>query len=143
MEPLTIAAGLFIYGLYKATEKIWEKGLDAAWTPVDEALKTRFTRWAGRGQEAERRAAFEKAAAIARANTLRTAADPQQAGRILDALNGERDKKGAEALALSPLSFPISSPTCARRCWIRNPTTTWCSGRCCVHCARSWPNCAP
>ena len=43
MELLT---GVFIVALYKATEKIWEKGFDAAWTPVDEALKTRFSRWA-------------------------------------------------------------------------------------------------
>jgi hypothetical protein len=35
MEILT---GLFIVGLYKATEKIWEKGFDAAWEPVGLAL---------------------------------------------------------------------------------------------------------
>jgi tetratricopeptide (TPR) repeat protein len=96
MEPVT---ALFILGLYKATEKIWEKAFDAAWGPVDEALKARFTRWAGKGKEAERKSAFEKAAAVARANTLRTAADPQQAKRILDALGGERDRRGAQALA--------------------------------------------
>ena len=28
MEPLT---SLFILGLYRETEKIWEKGFDAAW----------------------------------------------------------------------------------------------------------------
>jgi tetratricopeptide (TPR) repeat protein/energy-coupling factor transporter ATP-binding protein EcfA2 len=96
MEVLT---GLFIVGLYKATEKIWEKGFDAAWEPVGEALKGRFTRWAGRDKETERQAAFARAAKVARANTLRHAADPQQAEKILDALNGERDKRGAEALA--------------------------------------------
>jgi len=96
MEVLT---GLLIVGLYKATEKIWEKGFDAAWEPVGEALKGRFTRWAGRDKETERQAAFARAAGIARANTLRYAADPQQAEKILDALNGERDKRGAEALA--------------------------------------------
>lgn len=42
MEPVT---ALFIFSLYKATEKIWEKAFDAAWGPVDEALKARFTRW--------------------------------------------------------------------------------------------------
>jgi len=96
MEVLT---GLFIVGLYKATEKIWEKGFDAAWTPVGEALKERFTRWAGRDKETERQATFARAAKVAHANTLRYAADPQQAQKILDALNGERDKRGAEALA--------------------------------------------
>ena len=46
MEILT---GLFIVGLYKATEKIWEKGFDAAWEPVGLALKERFTRWRWHG----------------------------------------------------------------------------------------------
>jgi len=96
MELIT---GLFILGLYKATEKIWGKGFDAAWGPVDEALKARFAHWAGKGKEAERRAAFAKAAEIARANTLHVAADPQQVEKILSTLNGEQDKKGAKALA--------------------------------------------
>jgi hypothetical protein len=96
MEILT---GLFILGLYKATEEIGEKGFDAAWEPVGEALKEHFTRWAGRDKETERQAAFARAAEVARANTLRYAADPQQAEKILDALNGERDRRGAEALA--------------------------------------------
>jgi len=96
MELLT---GLFILGLYKATEKIWDKGFDAAWGPVDEALKGRFAHWAGKGKEAERRAAFAKAAEIARANTLRAATDPQQVEKILSTLNGGQDKKGAKALA--------------------------------------------
>jgi len=108
MELIT---GLFILGLYKATERIWDKGFDAAWTPVDEALKARFTRWAGKGKETERKAAFEKAAKIARANTLRTAADPQQAERILGALDGERDKKGAKALAEEGAKLMLFSVT--------------------------------
>jgi len=106
MELIT---GLFIFGLYKATERIWKKGFDAAWEPVDEALKARFTRWAGKGKEAERRAAFETAARIARANTLRTAADPQQAERILGALDGERDRRGAEALAEEAVKLMLFS----------------------------------
>jgi len=108
MELIT---GLFIFGLYKATEKIWDKGFDAAWEPVDEALKARFAHWAGKGKEAERRAAFAKAAEIARANTLRAAADPQQAQKILDALNGGRDKKGAKALAEEGAKLMLFSAT--------------------------------
>ena len=36
---MEIVTGLFIVGLYKATEKIWEKEFDAAWTLVSEALE--------------------------------------------------------------------------------------------------------
>ena len=108
MEILT---GLFIVGLYKATEKIWEKGFDAAWEPVGEALKERFTRWAGRDRETRRQAAFARATEVARANTLRYAADPQQAEKILDALNGERDKRGAEALAEEAAKLMLFSAT--------------------------------
>jgi len=96
MEPIT---GLFIFGLYKATEKIWDKAFDAAWEPVDEALKKRFARWAGTDKESQRQAAFEKAAEIACANTLRIAADPPQVQQILDALNSGRDRRNAEAMA--------------------------------------------
>jgi hypothetical protein len=108
MEILT---GLFIVGLYKATEKIWEKGFDAAWTPVGEALKERFTRWAGRDKETERQAAFARATKVAHANTLRYAADPQQAEQILDALNGERDKRGTEAMAEEAAKLMLFSAT--------------------------------
>jgi hypothetical protein len=61
-----ILTGLFIVGLYKATGKIWEKGFDGIWEPVGEALKGRFTRWAGRDKESRRRTAFLEAAARAR-----------------------------------------------------------------------------
>lgn len=81
MDPLS---GLFVLALYKATEKIWEKGFDAAWAPVDERLKQRFSRWAGKGQERARRAAFDEAARAAHDLTLRQAADPRQAAQILD-----------------------------------------------------------
>ena len=43
MEILT---GLFIVGLYKATEKIWEKGFDAAWEPVGLARGEKVDDWA-------------------------------------------------------------------------------------------------
>ena len=72
---MEIMAGLFTYGLYKAMEKIWEKGFEAAWTPVGEALKNRFTHLAGKDQESQRRAAFEKAAKAARTLTLQKARD--------------------------------------------------------------------
>ncbi|HDQ71370.1 MAG TPA: tetratricopeptide repeat protein [Chloroflexi bacterium] len=94
-----LATAIFLFALYKGTETFWEKGFEAAWDPVDNALKKRFARWAGTDQETQRRAAFTKAAAIARSNTLRTAPDPQQAEYILDALDSGRDQRNAEALA--------------------------------------------
>jgi len=96
MEILT---GLFIIGLYKATEKIWEKGFDAAWEPVGEALKERFTRWAGRDKEGQRRAAFVEAAHRARRLTMEQARDRETTQAILKALDAERNKEAAEALA--------------------------------------------
>lgn len=96
MEILT---GLFIVGLYKATEKIWEKGFDAAWEPVGLALKERFTRWAGRDKESQRRAAFVEAAARARRLTVNQARDRETTQAILEALDAERNKDTAEALA--------------------------------------------
>jgi hypothetical protein len=48
MEPFT---SLFVMALYKATEKIWEKGFDATWALLDETLKTHFARWPGKGEE--------------------------------------------------------------------------------------------
>jgi hypothetical protein len=80
---------LFFFALYKATETFWEKGFDATWLPVDEALEKRFKRWAGKGKKPKRQTTFAKAAEVARTNTLRYAAAPQQAERILDALNSE------------------------------------------------------
>jgi len=100
MESLT---GLFIFGLcsglYEATERIWEKSLDATWPLADAALKARFTRWTGQDKEAERQGAFAEADEIARANTLRQIEDPAMVKRIFEALNGERDPEGVEALA--------------------------------------------
>jgi hypothetical protein len=106
-----LVTGLFIVGLYKATEKIWEKGFDAAWAPVDEALKKRFARWAGRDKEGQRQAAFSRAAGVARANTLRYAADPDAAARILDVLDSERDPEGAKALAGEAAKLMLFSAT--------------------------------
>jgi len=108
---MELTTALFIFALFKATETFWEKGFDAAWEPVDEALKKRFKHWAGKGKEAERQAAFAQAADVARANTLRYAAEPQQTERILDALNGERDRRGAEALAEEAAKLMLFSAT--------------------------------
>jgi len=99
IPAVAFAGGIFVVALYKTTEIIWCKAFDAAWTPVDEALKERFGRWAGTDKESQRRAAFEQAAARAYELTTRQAADPQAAERVLGALNSERDQRGAEALA--------------------------------------------
>ncbi|MDH4136309.1 MAG: hypothetical protein OEW09_06265 [Anaerolineae bacterium] len=96
MEILT---GLFIIGLYKATEKIWEKGFDAAWEPVGEALKERFTRWAGRDKESQRWAAFVEAADRARRLTVEQARGRETTQAILEALDAKRNKDEAQATA--------------------------------------------
>jgi hypothetical protein len=100
---MDLLTGLFALALYKATETVWtkvlDKGFDAAWAPVDESLKARFTRWAGKGQKRERRAAFAEAVKAARELTLRQAADRQQAERILELLDGKLDRRVADAFA--------------------------------------------
>ena len=68
MDP--ILTGVFVVALYKATELLWEKGFDAAWDPVGEGLKERFTRWAGKDKASQRRAAFDKAVPIATELTI-------------------------------------------------------------------------
>ncbi len=99
IPAVAFAGGIFVIALYKTTETIWGKAFDAAWTPVDEALKERFARWAGTDKESQRRTAFEQAAGRAYELTTRQAADPQEAERVLAALNGKQDPGGAKALA--------------------------------------------
>ena len=96
MELLT---GVFIVALFKATELLWEKGFDAAWDPVGEGLKKRFTRWAGKDKASQRRAAFDKAVPVATERTVQQAIDPAQAEKILKALDSVGNREGAEALA--------------------------------------------
>ncbi len=95
---MPIHEGLFIFGLYKVTEKIWDKAFDATREPLDVSLKGRFTRWVGEGKEKQREQAFARAIEIARANTLRTSPDPEKAKHILDTLDQARDRMAAEAL---------------------------------------------
>jgi thioredoxin-like negative regulator of GroEL len=99
MEPITITGSLFVFVLYKTTEKIWEKALDVTWDPIDQPLKERFARWIGADQATQRQEAFAQAAETARANTLRLAADREQARQILYALNNPKDRRSVEALA--------------------------------------------
>lgn len=108
---MALAASVFLFSLYKATEFFWKKAFDAAWDPVDQSLKKRFARWAGTDQETQRRAAFAKAADIARTNTLRTAPAPQQAEMILNALDSGRDRHNAEALAEEAAKLMLFSAT--------------------------------
>lgn len=107
MDPLT--ASLLASALFKATEKVWEKGFDAAWEPVGTGLKDRFLHLAGKGQERERRAAFAVAAQTARAQTVRQAASPQQTEQVLDALDGKLDKRVAEAFAAEAAKLMLFS----------------------------------
>jgi hypothetical protein len=92
-------AFLFIVGLYKATEQIWEKGFDAAWEPVGLTLQERFTCWAGRDKESQRQAAFVEAADRGRRLMVEQARDRETTQGILESLDAERNKDAAEALA--------------------------------------------
>ncbi|MCA9946988.1 MAG: NACHT domain-containing protein, partial [Anaerolineales bacterium] len=96
---MSLLAGFFFVGLYKATEKIFDKMFDAAWEPVDESLKARFKRWAGKGKEKEREAAFSQAAEFARQRVLNDAPDQKQAEAIFNALNAAENERVAAALA--------------------------------------------
>ena len=96
MEILT---GLFIRGLYEATEKIWEKRFDAAWEPVGLTLQERFTCWAGRDKESQRRAAFVQATDRARRLTVEQARDRETTQALQETLDAERNKEAAQALA--------------------------------------------
>ena len=95
----SITASLLTAALFRAVEKIWEESAKAAWTPGTDAIRARVLRWTGKDREAQRRAAFGKAAATARANTIKRAGDPATATKALDLLDGKVDKRAAEALA--------------------------------------------
>ena len=126
MEPLI--SGALFFALYKATEKIWGKVFDAAWEPlIGERLKALFTRWAGKDKEALRQEAFARAVEIAQGNTLRSAVDRQQAGKILCTLNSGLDTKRAEALAeeAAKLMLFSASPDVPRLTELCNRTLHW------------------
>ncbi len=97
--PEPILTGLLTAALFRAVEKIWEESAKAAWTPGTDAIRARVLRWTGKDRESQRRAAFGKAAATARANTVKRAGDPAVARKVLDILDGKVDKRAAEALA--------------------------------------------
>ncbi|PKO21961.1 MAG: hypothetical protein CVU38_11810 [Chloroflexi bacterium HGW-Chloroflexi-1] len=97
--PEPILTGLLTAALFRAVEKIWEESAKAAWTPGTDAIRARVLRWTGKDRESQRRAAFGKAAATARANTIKRAGDPAAARKVLDLLDGKVDKRAAEALA--------------------------------------------
>ena len=52
----------------------------------------------GKDKASQRRAAFNKAAVAARANTIKTAVDPETARKVLGLLDGKIDKRAAEVL---------------------------------------------
>lgn len=97
--PEPILTGLLTAVLFRAVEKIWEESAKAAWTPGTDAIRARVLHWTGKDRESQRRAAFDKAATTARANTIKRAGDPAAARKVLDLLDGKVDKRAAEALA--------------------------------------------
>ena len=70
--PEPIITGLLTAALFRAVEKIWEESAKAAWTPGTDAIRARVLRLTGKDKASQRRAAFGKAAATARANTIKT-----------------------------------------------------------------------
>ena len=97
--PEPIITGLLTAALFRAVEKIWEESAKAAWTPGTDAIRARVLRLTGKDKASQRRAAFNKAAVAARANTIKTAVDPETARKVLGLLDGKIDKRAAEALA--------------------------------------------
>ena len=83
MDPLT---GLFLFGLYKAAEKVWDKAFDAAWEPLKEAIKAKGQQWTGKGGEAQLQEAITNAAIAAREYTLENASDPALAKQVVQIL---------------------------------------------------------
>ena len=96
---MALIESLFIFSLYKVTEKIWEKSFDAAWEPVGEGLKERFFRWAGKDKASQRQAAFAAAADAARRRTIKQSQDQKQAARVLQLLDQKTDPRAATELA--------------------------------------------
>ncbi len=97
--PEPILTGLLTAALFRAVEKIREESAKSAWTPGTDAIRARVLRWTGKDRESQRRAAFGKAAAAARANTVRRAGDPAATRKVLDLLDGKVDKRAAKTLA--------------------------------------------
>ena len=83
-EP--IITGLLTAALIRAIEKIWEESAKAAWTPGTDALRATVLRLTRKDKESQRRSAFGKAAAVARANTIKATSDPETAKTVLDRL---------------------------------------------------------
>ncbi len=96
---MEIIAGLFLTALYQLTEKVWEKGLDAAWDPLQESLKSTFSRLAGKDQETKRREQFAEAYRKAIRYTTKRAQNPEEAAEILSVLD-----KGIRPTAVAVLA---------------------------------------
>ena len=96
--PEPIITGLLTAALFRAVEKVWEESAKAAWTPGTDAIRTTVLHLTGKDKAGQRRTAFNKAAVAARANTIKTAVDPETAKKVLDLLDGKIDKRAAEVL---------------------------------------------
>ena len=83
MDPIT---GLFLFGLYKATEKVWDKTFDAALDLIKDAIKAKGKEWAGKGSEDQLQEAITNAAIVAREFTLVNADDRDLTRQVLNVL---------------------------------------------------------
>jgi len=97
--PEPIITGLLTAALFRAVEKIWEESAKAAWMAGADAIRARVLRLTRKDKESQRRIAFGKAAAAARANIIKRANDSALTEKVLVLLDGEIDTRAAEALA--------------------------------------------
>ena len=85
VDPVT--AGIFTWALFIALDKVLGKAVESAWDPADQGAKGVVLRLAGKDKTGQRRAAFDKAAKIARDLTVRQSPAPQEAERIFTLLD--------------------------------------------------------
>src|SRR5258706_10525776 len=91
---------LLIYGLFRAFEKLLEKGLDAAYSPAEQKLKNFFDRIANKSELSKRRDAFASAQEKAFHITISKSSNPQQAKEILTILVSELDQQENELFSV-------------------------------------------
>jgi len=109
VDPLT--AGVFTWGMFTALEKVIDRAVESTWDPAHQGAKGVVLRLAGKDKAGQRRAAFDKAAKLARDMTLRQSPAPQEAERILALLDASRNKRVANVLAEEGAKVMLFSAT--------------------------------
>lgn len=127
---MDLLSGLFIFGLYKTLEKLFEKGLDSAWDPVDSELRNRFRRLAGHDEKSKRRKAFETAVEKAYQTTISNSHDSESVNFILITLRDDVPNALAQSLSeeTTKLLLLADSPNLAKITEKLYEHFTWDSG---------------